>query len=85
MEAIKLKPSLEKFLKENDIYDSYIRNFILYHDGEDYHGYADIISELIGEECFTGAFLFDNTAEGVEYWFKFAREFDKLDGDGKDR
>ena len=78
MEAIKLKPSLEKFLKEKGAYEQFINNMIEY-SGEDYQSWADSICEEIGFKCFSCAFFWCETEEGNDYWYGIAHEFEKID------
>lgn len=79
MEAIKLKPSLEKFLKEKGAYEQFINNMIEQYSGEDHQSWADSICEEMGFTCFSCAFIWRGTEEGDDYWGGIAYEFDEID------
>lgn len=79
MMELKLKPSLEKFLKEKGAYDAYMDNLMGQYYAKDYQDWADSFCEEAGEDCITAAFVFFRTPEGVDYWYKLAREFDEID------
>lgn len=79
MEAIKLKPSLEKFLKEKGAYEQFINNMIKQYSGEDHQSWADSICEKMGFRCFSVAFIWFETEEGLDYWRGIAYEFDGID------
>lgn len=72
MKGMKIKQSLEKFLKEKGVYDAYMANI----QGQWRY---DTVSKLSGYICFAASFLWSGTPEGVDFWHELANEFDKID------
>lgn len=70
------KKILLKFLKENNIYYSYIKNF-----SKNYKNNNKEINELINDIDFLkkspigGAFIWDNTNEGHKFWQNMSSKY----------
>lgn len=79
MEAIKLKPSLEKFLKERGVYEQFLFN--VQNDTHKTLGITKIedINGYIGSICFFVAFEWDNTPEGFDFWETLAGQYDETE------
>lgn len=76
METTRLKPSLERFLMENDAYKKFMLN--VNNDTPNITS-IDEINERNGFSCFLCAFVWRNTPEGVRFWLKLASEFSRID------
>lgn len=71
------KKVLFKFLKENNIYVSYIKNL-----SKSYNNNNKQINELINDINFlkspiSGAFIWDNTNEGHIFWLDMSSKYSK--------
>ncbi len=77
MEKIVLKESLESFLIANGAYDSFVSNLV--QQALCLPTLIDDINHHFGGGCFSGAFYWDSTPEGHDYWYELAEKFELVD------
>lgn len=70
-----LKPTLRDFLKKNNAYDAFLRNW---KNGNPQTPLEEINSKK-GMACFTSAFVSNNTPEKNDYWFDLAIKFEVVE------
>lgn len=75
-EEIKLKPSLERFLKEKGAYNEFIDNII-----KEWESLPMNFLGFKGSRCITTAFDWESTPSGVDFWGNIASEFNKYDNE----
>ena len=66
--AFKIHPPLGRFLKDNNVYSKFVRNYISYRKTEQKFGFLNMLNMPTHIRAIETAFAWSCTPEGYKFW-----------------